>query len=258
MIVYREPGLCGLELWRGVSRGVSLFQLRERKQEYFLGLRDFLIRLHHGEAATLDQRETAALRKAAGFTRVILCGGETNSPFVASTFCTSALPFAVEIDRAGPYAARRGALRIFESMNWRHGIALDLGQLQLKVMTAKTSRTVSRDESHFPFGASALAPELGRARLRELLQTGLDRASQSPDGVVLALPVELDCEGVARAATYPGLFGPVEPIFSELFTCPWVVLNDAVLAALSFPPRNGEKTLVVTLGFGIGGALWDR
>jgi predicted NBD/HSP70 family sugar kinase len=49
----------------------------------------------------------------------------------------------------------------------------------------------------------------------------------------------------------------VEPIFSELFDCPWVVLNDAVLAAVGFPPKAREKTLVVTLGFGIGGALWE-
>jgi len=29
-----------------------------------------------------------------------------------------------------------------------------------------------------------------------------------------------------------------------------------VLAALSFRPENGEKTLVITLGYGIGAALW--
>jgi hypothetical protein len=49
----------------------------------------------------------------------------------------------------------------------------------------------------------------------------------------------------------------VEPIFSSLFSAPWVVLNDAVLAALGFPPKRPEKTLVLTLGFGVGGALWE-
>jgi predicted NBD/HSP70 family sugar kinase len=50
----------------------------------------------------------------------------------------------------------------------------------------------------------------------------------------------------------------VQPIFAGLFACPCVVLNDAVLAGVGFPPKAGEKTLVVTLGFGIGGALWVK
>jgi predicted NBD/HSP70 family sugar kinase len=74
--------------------------------------------------------------------------------------------------------------------------------------------------------------------------------------VVLALPVALDSVGLAQPSTYPGLYGPVEPLFSELFECPWVVVNDAVLAAVGFRPETREKTLVVTLGFGLGGALW--
>jgi predicted NBD/HSP70 family sugar kinase len=70
------------------------------------------------------------------------------------------------------------------------------------------------------------------------LQQGLDCAGEF-DGVVLALPVALDDCGVAQSATYPGLFGPVEAIFADLFSTPWVVINDAVLAA-------------------VGGAVWER
>ncbi len=257
MIVYNAPGLRGLELWRGISRGATLFQLRERKQEYFHGLREFLIRLYHGDATAGDERETEALRIAAGFARAVFCGGEALHPLLERTLGPESLPFAIEIDAGGLYAARRGALRIFESMGWRSGVALDLGQSQLKVMTLGGNASVRRDTTLLPFGAGAIDAELGRQRLRDLIQEGLSAVAGCPDGIVLSLPVALDREGVAEPATYPGLFGPVEPIFSSLFSVPWVVLNDAVLAALGFPPSRSEKTLVVTLGFGVGGALWE-
>ncbi len=257
MIVYAEPRLRGLELWRAISGGASLYQLRERKTEYFTALREFLLQLHRGECAVDDPRETEALRGAAGFARVIVCGGEAMHAALGPILCAEPLPFALAIDGGGMYASRRGALEVFRSMQWRRGVALDLGQLQLKVMTAGGSRCLPRDDLRLPFGAHALEAATGRERLRDFLRRGLAEIAQPPDGVVLALPVALDRDGVAESSTYPGLFGPVEPIFAELFDCPWVVLNDAVLAALGFRPAPPRKTLVVTLGFGIGGALWD-
>ena len=171
------------------------------------------------------------------------------------------LPFSISIDQSGEFVGHRGAQEIFNAMRWRNGIALDLGQTQLKVMTAHGSLCIPRDLSQLPLGAHTLPAETGRLRLRTLIGDGLrcgrELAPQPPEGVVLALPVALDRNGIAQSATYPGLFGPLEPIFSDVFSeQPWVVLNDAVLAALGFrqPP---EKTLVITLGFGIGGALWD-
>ena len=256
MTVYEVPGLCGLELWRGVAGGATLFALREHKPDYFEGLREFLVRLHQGEAAADEDRETEALRRAAGFARAILCGGDALHPGLAAVLGAQPLPFAVEIDSGGPYAAKRGALRVFRSMEWRRGVALDLGQSQLKVMTGGANWSIRRDTSRLPFGAHSIEASDGQARLRELIQQGLSRVEERPDGIVLALPVALGRDGIAQPASYPGLFGPVQPIFSGLFRCPSVVLNDAVLAALGFPPNPREKTLVVTLGFGIGGALW--
>jgi hypothetical protein len=212
--------------------------------------------LHAGEAESAYDGETQALRHAAGFARAIFCGGEALHPSLEPALQSPALPFAVEIDRDGPYAGRRGALEIFRRMQWRYGVALDLGQTQLKVMTADAVATLPRDPELLPFGAHAIDCATGRERLRALVREGLAHVDR-PDGVVLALPVELDADGVAQPATYPGLFGPVQPIFADLFDCPWVAINDAVLAGLGFPPRRGEKTLVVTLGFGIGGAVWQ-
>jgi len=252
VILYQRAGLSGIELWRGISRGATLFQLRDDKPRYFSALREFLVQLHIGEARSEDE-----LVGAKGFSHLVLCGGEAGHPALERAMVADGLPFSVCIDASGAYAARQGALRIFRAMGWEHGVALDLGQLHLKVVTADRNVILARDEERLPFGAHAIDAESGRAEIRQMIRNGL-AAVPYPDGVVLGLPVAIDAVGVAAPATYPGLFGPVEPIFAELFNCPWVVMNDAVLAAVGFEPEEPGKTLIVTLGFGIGGALWEK
>lgn len=259
MILFDEPRLIPLEVWHGLARGTTLFDLRDNKPEYFAGLREFLVNLHHGQALTASEPDTLRLQQARSFQRVIVCGGEAHHPALAAALAD--LPFPVEIAGTGPYAGKRGATRIFAQQQWQRGVALDLGQTQLKVMTEGHDCCLRRDLDHLPFGPDALETPIAHQRLQDFLRDGLTIAkrhlSAAPDGVVLALPVALDAECNAIASTYPGLYGPVEPLFAELFpTLPWLVLNDAILAAFGFPPRAGEKTLVITLGFGVGGALW--
>lgn len=255
------PGLTGLEIWHGMPQDKPFPVLRESKNEYFTALRDFLLRLHEGTAVTIDPADTLALQQAKDFRLAIFCGGEAQHPSLRAILQAKELPFSISIDESGEFVGHRGAQEIFDTMRWRNGVALDLGQTQLKVMTACGSTCIPRDLRQLPLGAHALSAETGRLRLRTLIEDGLrcgrKLTPQPPEGIVLALPVALDHNGIAQSATYPGLFGPVEPIFSDVFLkLPWIVLNDAVLAALAFrqPP---EKTLVVTLGFGIGGALWE-
>lgn len=257
MILFDEPRLIPLEVWHGLARCTTLFDLRDNKPEYFAGLREFLVNLHHGQALTASEPDTLHLQQARGFQRVIVCGGEASHPALAAALLE--LPFQVEIADTGPYAGKRGAIRIFSQQQWQRGVALDLGQTQLKIMTERHDCCLRRDLDQLPFGPDALDQHVAHQRLRDFLRQGMTEATgAAPDGVVLALPVALNAKGDAIASTYPGLYGPVEPLFAELFpTMPWVVLNDAVLAAFGFPPCAGEKTLVITLGFGVGGALWS-
>lgn len=255
MTVYRMPGLRGLELWHGIVRGATLFELRHAKPRYFEAMREFLICLHGGEASADDPEDTRALSAAAGFQRVVLCGGDAAHPALRVAFDAADLPFRYEVE-AGAFAGRAGALRIFEELGWGRGVALDLGQSQLKVSTAERDFAIARDQSLLPYGRDAIDHRLGRGRIREMLRQALDQAGPT-DGVVLALPVAIDEAGVAGSSTYPGLFGPIDALFGEMFVAPWVVLNDAVLAARGLLPRPREKLLVLTLGFGVGGAVWD-
>jgi hypothetical protein len=108
----------------------------------------------------------------------------------------------------------------------RPGVIADLGQTSLKLST--------------PSGRTRI-PRHGR-RAREVLG-GID-----PD--LLALPAALDEAGVPGPSTYPDL-AALRPR--------GLVVNDAELMALSarrhplFDPRR--RTLVLTLGFGVGGAV---
>jgi hypothetical protein len=259
VIVYRKPGLTGLEIWSGVaSCGATLQQLRYSRGSYFAALSGFLERLRAGEART--GTGNGGLDRAAGFEHAVFCGGGALNPSLDSQLRRARPAFSYEIDSSGPYAAARGAAAVAAESGWERWTALDLGQTQLKVVTPRGSFCLPRDTSLLPYRTAANTTPDCRRHLRDLLRSGLDRArpiAGPPDGVVLGLPVEIDAAGRMAPATYPGLEGGLAEVFDGLFETPVAVLNDAVLAARGFPPQPPRKTLVLTLGFGVGAALWE-
>ena len=50
MLAYQYPGLQGLEIWHGLARHTTLYQLHDDKPAYFDGLSEFLKKLHAGNA----------------------------------------------------------------------------------------------------------------------------------------------------------------------------------------------------------------
>ena len=241
---FHHPHLHGLEVWQGIARHATLDQLRHDKPAYFAGLDEFLGQLHAGSARTAGGD---LLGPAAGFERLLLAGGDAAE-------AASTLRWPNELAAPGPFALRAGAEAIWHEQGWRNPIAIDLGQTRLKILTPHANRAVERDEAHLPFGRTALPEAKGRARLREWLHSHLPAEF---DGVLLALPNAISPTGVAESSTYPGLYGPVESIFAGLFAdAPVIYGNDAILTARGYPPTNHEKTLLLTLGFGVGAALW--
>lgn len=256
MIVYQRPGLRGIELWHGLRGPATLFSLRHSKREYFTAMREFLVQLHSCHARAPDPADNAQLHRAAGFDRVCFAGGDAGHPHLVEAMNRAGLPFTVDTGTPDPFAAAAGAREILSELGWHRGAALDLGQTGLKVIAGSARVRIPRDEALLPYGPHALTAELGRERLRDLLRRGLAETGGA-DGIVLGLPVALDHEGGARSSTYPGLWGPVEHVFRGLFDVPWAVVNDAVLTARGLCPAAKRKTLVLTLGFGVGGALWE-
>lgn len=214
MRVYQYPGLQGLEIWNSRVGDTTLDQLRENKPALYKALDKLLTQIR--------------------FEHLILTGGEA----------ANASPYIHHKHELRPHAARQGAEAIWVEEGWRNPVALDLGQTALKWYTPTNSGVIPRQ---LPHGPHALPPEIAQARLRDFLRPAIP---QNIDGAILALPCAITPEGEAEPSTYPGLYGPVEPIFAELFPkVPWLVINDAVLAA-----RAAENALVLTLGYGIGAA----
>ncbi len=235
MIVYQHPGLAGLEIWHGLARHTTLYQLRDDKPAYYAGLAEFLARL---QAGTAENADGESLGHAAGFTELLIAGGEA-----------AALAFPHRLLPADPFCARPGAEAIWAEFGWRRPVAIDLGQTQLKLMTPERSVVYPRQ---LPYGRAALPEAEGRKRLRAFVAEALAAAGPH-DGVVLGLPNRLNAAGEAESSTYPGLYGPVEAVFGNV---DWVVVNDAVLTARGYPPAGRAKRLVLTVGFGVGAALW--
>jgi hypothetical protein len=156
-------------------------------------------------------------------------------------------------------------------LRWRgqSGLVVDIGQTAIKIIRDDERFLYPRDWEALP-PAERVRPEQHaqqRAALRSFVGSVLRRHAQPrPEAVVLALPCDFR-DAIPGACSYAGLEGDVDFIEEVLAQAdlPGVAcihLNDAVLAALSarelFANRLPALTLVVTLGFGVGGALLER
>lgn len=244
--LYSHPGLIGLEIWDGLAQHAPLHLLRTDRPAYFRGLDTFLHDLHSGRARTASGEPLTAAQR---FSRLLLAGGDAEE---ASRYLT--LPH--EVAAPGPFAARAGAEAIWRELRLPSPVAFDLGQTRWKRILPDAETAWERDESHLPFGRDALPRALGRRRLRALLRQRLPRGA---GGVVLGLPCRVTPAGVAQGCTYPGMDGPLTRLLGGLVPSglPVIALNDAVLIARGFPPSREERTLVLTLGFGAGAAVWN-
>jgi hypothetical protein len=165
------------------------------------------------------------------------------------------------------FAAATGGLALLGRQN-QSGLVADLGQTAIKVIRADDRFLYPRDWQVLPHADEVPAEQHQRQRaaLRSFVASALrGHAQPCPKAVVLALPCDFPGE-VPGACSYAGLAGDADFVTAVLaqadragVAC--VYLNDAVLAALAaralFRNELPARTLVVTLGFGVGGALLE-
>lgn len=165
------------------------------------------------------------------------------------------------------FFAAVGAQTISQELG-THVLSADIGQTAIKVVQGESRFLVPRDWIALPL-ADDVPPEQRehqRAALRSFVASALRLRDTPPAAVVLGLPCDFPAE-LPGPCSYAGLEGDahfVEESLAEagLADCPCVYLNDAVLAALAarrvLANQLPSATLVVTLGFGVGGAVLDR
>jgi hypothetical protein len=211
-----------LEIWDLLVDGVPLHHRLDRDR-----LARGIEALGAGTATTATG---ADLRAARGFEVLVVGGG---GAWMA--------PPGARVLPGGAFAGERGGRALLAARRW---LVVDLGQTSVKVS--------------WP-GRRVRLPRAGRTA-RELLMRAFSCARA--DAVCVALPAAIDDHGAPGPSTYADLRGDLVDRClrrAGLGHARRIVMNDAVLAACSarLSPAHdpARKTLVVTLGFGVGGAV---
>lgn len=240
-----------LEVWDLVVDGVPLYRA-DRGEGYGARLGRAVESLIDGAAQSVSGTVFPALCRA--IDRVVLVGGRAHE--VVWTRSRVPARLAADAERC----AEQGGRAILERLGVT-GIVADLGQSLLKVSGVRR-RVYPRDLAKIPVSQRPVEG-LGRAALVDFVATGLREAAEDhhPGAIVLALPCELSDAGVLGTCSYPWRAG--DAIVPEILAAaglaevPTVLINDAELAAVGVAERGPitAPTLVLTVGFGIGGAL---
>lgn len=261
MMRVRPSGILPLELW-DLCVGTGILWDHMSQADFGHVLKHSLVQLWEGRGET--RSEGLAPKELRSFQGLYLAGGGAHDvlahlqdgPWSRTHLCT-AQHFAGE-------AGGNFLLGQHDLTGW----ILDLGQSALKISAAGQQHTWPRDLTRLPIrGNGASASECGqRAELRHFLADALRACSQIvdhlPEGLVCALPSRLDDAGVPEGSSYIGMGSDATLLPEALALAGFgptqiLVLNDAELAATSakLDPRVNGRTLVLTLGFGVGAAL---
>jgi len=147
-------------------------------------------------------------------------------------------------------------------------VVADVGQTAVKVLWGSRRGHHTRDFTALPIASEVAAPALVpfHAAVVAFVATAIRETlgGARPAAAVLALPCELDDDLNAGGCSYP-IPKPDPTLAADILAeaglddLAALVLNDAELAAhaAALDPRvpRDRPTLVLTLGFGVGGAL---
>lgn len=261
MIRVRPSGILPLELW-DLRVGTGILWDHMSQANFGQVLKHSLMQVWEGQGVTRSEglvpeyvRHFQGLYLAGGGSENVLANLQ-GGPWSKTHLCT-----------AQHFAGEAGGNFLLGEYGLR-GWILDLGQSALKISTVGHQQTWPRDLTRLPIrenGASSLE-SAQRAELRHFLAEALltfrYTVDHLPEGLVCALPSRLDDAGVPEGSSYIGMGGdanllPEALALAGLGQTQLLVLNDAELAATSaqLDPQVQGRTLVLTLGFGVGAAL---
>jgi len=244
---HSDPRVIPLELWDVLVDGVPLHTV-PRGPGFGAELARVVDALAAGTARTPSGTRFPAVARQ--LERVVLAGGLAREV----AWPAGATPAAIASEPGR--CSERGGLAILARAG-RRGLVIDLGQSTLKIATCEHRFVSARD-------LLAIPPNTGRGRevLVDWVANALAEAARAapPDALVFALPCEVSPLGRIGTCSYPWAEG--DDIVLEILDAaglsrvPAALLNDAELAAIGVADAGaGARTLVLTLGFGVGGAL---
>ena len=135
-------------------------------------------------------------------------------------------------------------------------LCADIGQTAIKLALNDRTWRIERDLARAPLRDTVLRAERAAARASTIDFLGVAIAGHAP-AALLALPCEI-VDGIPRSCTYcwPDPDPELAAAIALRAGCTITIVNDAELAARAALPRLPAVTaLVLTIGFGVGGAL---
>ena len=137
--------------------------------------------------------------------------------------------------------------------HWNKAVAIDVGQTQIKIAYEDERISIPRDLKRLPVQGPSDYSCLLNFIIRSLPEL-------NPQHVVLALPcsigldLELGDSSYSSMGNNPRLLKDVSQAYPR---STWHIINDAELATLCATEVGKQRTLVLTLGFGVGACIVD-
>ena len=264
---YRPPGVIALELWDLLVNGRVLWETMQ-DPEFPETLCRTIAALQRGQGETRSEGRVPGV--IAGFDSLYVAGGRSREPQIRSGLEMLGLPIA--FSQTPDFPGEIGGHRLLAGFASATGWLCDLGQTSFKICTKGARMQFRRDLQRLPVRADGPAESVPEQRrqlrnwLSESLGTFLNQAA-APDAILFAIPSRLDDEAVPEGSSYIGMAGDGSLIADAIMAAGMtprrrLVMNDAELAALDAVAEAAlqrcAKTLVITLGFGLGAALAIR
>jgi hypothetical protein len=229
-------------------------------------LKSVIRQVHEGSAIAASGEIIP--ERSLGFDSLYICGGGAqNRPVIEAIqeLCIHAV-FAED----PVFSSAKGGQRLLENIGLR-GPTIDVGQTQIKISSNGVNRAFKRD-----FDTLAVRTGQRGSLIDEQLTSFYSYVSDSikqcinvttpPEAIVLALPCSITTDCTLGESSYIGMKGNNKMISTivgkaGLEGAEVLLLNDAELTgytALSDPRLAGyKKTLVLTLGFGVGASIME-
>lgn len=262
MIRLRPPGILPLELWDLLTPDGSILWDHMQSPHFGAVLCAVMEQAWRGTAVTRSEGRVSM--EARAFHTLHLTGG--GAPAVLDAMRHGPWSRAT-LSREPAFGAALGGQALLSAQKL-DGWVLDVGQSGIKLSHESKRLQHPRDWIRLPLRDDDQMADIEdqRAGLRSCIASLLTEmhhaCSRWPAGLVAALPSRLDDQGVPEGSSYIGMNGDRSLLADAMLQAgmpaiPLFVLNDAELAAVSarhefeiVPPA-----LVLTIGFGVGGAL---
>lgn len=254
-----------LEIWDCITPQGILWDSMY-KQDFPEILKNVIQQIHAGLAVTASKLEINPISMA--FDAVYVGGGGALDPRIINALKQLSVPIIVATDPV--FSGVPGGAKILAD-HGLEGIVIDVGQTQIKIANAGELHTFKRDFDSIPI-RSEIESDQDAIQLQSFIRYVSSSIAEvikdiaKPKGIALALPCDINNDGILGGSSYAGMKGNADLVDSiihhaNLEGVQVLLLNDAELTAASaLHDKNVikfKKILVITLGFAVGATILE-